>query len=336
MRLNKFFQILILGNILLISYFIFFRRYQLQNFTRKPHGLLLDTNSYLLETEGVSYLPRQNADNIFLIWFGENYPLVYFKCLETLVFHHPKADVLIFSNELNESLVEPFWKKGYPNVRVVRFNLTILGRDKPGFDFVIKATKLLRNETLDYIKLSRVHLSDFLRYLLVFTYGGFYIDSDSFVIKNFLKFKNSISVSDNFAYKCSKKVFNAPKVKNFTCISNSMFHFERNHGFLRDALELYDVAWVKYQSYGPGGASMLMNFIDKYIDKVNFYSSKEFMCQNLIMTSRTIMESSDKRVKHALENCFTLQILGAGAHNLTIKNFEKTLMGRIYSRSKIF
>ncbi|CAF0946201.1 unnamed protein product [Brachionus calyciflorus] len=296
----------------------------------------LPSHASLLETEGVSYLPRQDTENIFLIWFGENYPLVYFKCLETLVFHHPKADVLIFSNELDENLVEPFWKKGYQNVRVVRFNLTILGRDKPGFDFVIKATKLLRNETLDSLIVTSVHLSDFLRYLLVYTYGGFYIDSDSFVIRNFLKLKNSISVSDNFSYRCTKKVYNSPNAKNFTCLTNCFFHFDRHHAFMRDALEMYDVYWTRYQGYGPGGAGMLINLIEKSFDKINFVSNIEVVCARYISITASNYKMDDPKVQKALKTCYTLQILGGGRSTLNFTNFDKSFMGQVYSKSKIF
>ncbi|CAF0946183.1 unnamed protein product [Brachionus calyciflorus] len=302
-----------------------------------PAHLTNTPRSYL---NGVSYLPRQDTENIFLIWFGENYPLVYFKCLETLVFHHPKADVLIFSNELDENLVEPFWKKGYQNVRVVRFNLTILGRDKPGFDFVIKATKLLRNETLlvfqGKIQLTNVHLSDFLRYLLVYTYGDFYLDSDSFVVKNFLKFKNSISVTENYRYNYSTKVCSTDKIKNFKCLSNCMFHFEQYHPFMRDALNHYDLWWSKYQVYGPGGASMLMSLVERNFNKINFYKSEEFVCQSKIRSSRKKSNSTNEIVEYAMKNCYTLQILGAGKFNFSIDNFNETPMAKIYGKSRIF
>jgi hypothetical protein len=289
----------------------------------------------LLGSEGVSYLPQEDRFNIYLIWFGDKFPDIYLKGLETIVYHHPNADVLLFSNELNESLTEPFKQSGYNNVHIVRFNMTKMVENKPGFDFVQKADKLLRGEKLGNLLVTRVHLSDFLRYFLVYNYGGFYIDTDSFVMKNMQHLKNTIGVTDNFSYHCSSKVFSAPKAKNFTCLSNSVYHFDKHHSFMKDALENYDLWWIRHQGYAPAGAIMLMDLIEKNFDKINFLPQREILCFYHLGKAKKLVEENDPSLKEALDICYTIQLLGAGSATSSVSDFNRSFVGRIYNRFKI-
>ncbi|RMZ99051.1 hypothetical protein BpHYR1_002995, partial [Brachionus plicatilis] len=154
--------------------------------------------------------------------------------------------------------------------------------------------------------------------------GGFYIDTDSFVIRNLENLKNSIGVTDNFSYKCSKKVFNAPKAKNFTCISNSVYHFDRHHPFMKDCVDYYDIWWIRHQGYAPAGAIMMMELIKNNFDKINFIPQRELICFYHLRKTRKIVSEDDKDLKYALNNCYTIQMLGAGRSNIGIGNFNKT------------
>lgn len=289
-----------------------------------------------LEEHGISYIPKSDRLNIFLIWYGHQFPEIYLKCLQTVVYHHPTSDVLLFSNDLDNSLLDPFREKNYTNVRIVRFNLTKLGQNEPGNHFIQKSNQMLDGKVYKGLAITRVHLSDFLRYFLVYKYGGLYIDTDSFVIKSLAELKNSIGVTDNFSYKCSDKVFNSPKAKNFTCISNSVYHFDRNHAFMKDCLENYDIWWIKQQGYAPAGAIMMMELIENNFEKIDFVPQRKLICFYHLGKTKNIVDENNKDLIDTLENCYTIQLLGAGSSNYKIDNFNITFVGRIFNKFKIF
>ncbi|CAF0719793.1 unnamed protein product [Brachionus calyciflorus] len=306
--------------------------------------ILTEDQRLIFETVGVSYVPNKDRFNIFLIWYGKQLPDVYFKGLETIIFHHPKCDVLLFSNELSESILLPIREKGYNNTRIVRFNMTKMVENKIGYDFVEKANKLINGEKIGNLKITRVHLSDFLRYFLVYTYGGLYLDTDSFVIKNMEDLRNMISVREEFSFICSNKVYSTPKLKSFTCVSNGVYHFEKNHPLMRDAVINYDKWWSRNQGYdwwgrnigyAPAGANMLMELIENSFDRINFLSQNKVLCLEHLSITRNEVNEDDPRLLDALNTCYTIQLLGKGSSSTTLKSFNESFVGRIYQKFKI-
>ncbi|CAF0910951.1 unnamed protein product [Brachionus calyciflorus] len=315
--------------VIIINLFLFI--YFSLIYSNEPNEIITINNSLepikveqksLLETVGVSYVPKEETFNIFLIWYGETLPDIYFKGLETIIFHHPKCDVLLFSNELNESIIFPLKEKGYNNVHIVRFNLTKMVENNIGYDFVEKANKLLSGEKIDNLQVTRVHLSDFLRYFLVYSYGGLYLDTDSFVLKNMEHLRNMISVREKFSYICSQKVYSTPKLANFTCVSNGVYHFEKNHKFMKDAVINYESWWRRIQGYAPAGAVMLMDLIENNFDKINFLSQNEILCLNHLFITRNEISENDPRLLDAFNTCYTTQLLGAGSSTMSINSFN--------------
>jgi hypothetical protein len=203
-----------------------------------------------LRSYGVSYRPDPSKFHVWYFWQGPTMPNVYLKTVRLNIYTHPNAQIFIASNELSDSLLDSYNKEGY-EARVVRFDLDKLTEAEapnasqitggPGREFVdmYKAVKA-GNSTL---KATAVHLSDFMRLLLLYKFGGFYVDTDGFVLRNMESVRNALGAEPSTAVSCmdSKRHFTRNGVPNISCICNCVLAFDKGHPFLADALTTYIV-----------------------------------------------------------------------------------------------
>ncbi|KAG2389121.1 hypothetical protein C9374_014521 [Naegleria lovaniensis] len=311
----------------------------------------LHSPQHLLETYGLSFLPSPNKFRIFLIWIGETFPSLYMSAFETILFHHPHAQVMVLSNELDEHVFDSFKKfkqslnessqPKYQDIHVVRFNLTAMTREgKLGSDFVQDALSIAKrsshSQDSSFLKLTRVHLSDFLRYYMLYYYGGLYIDSDMFVMRNLQHLKNAIGVDGFRTQVCHSEVYSKGPVKDFACLCNCLMSFEKEHPFMREALENYGYFWRTIQGYGPGGAVMLMKFVKRHLDSLSVYHNGQFLCNDYLQRYEMHASSgTSQEVQEIIDNCHVAHLYGGGKNSLQINLHGTNVMSRIYEKFKI-
>ena len=116
-----------------------------------------------------------------------------------------------------------------------------------------------------------VHLSDAIRIILIFKYGGWYSDLDMVIIKPLTELQNVLSC-DEF-----------PDIENHLLsqdflgkkVSNAIFHFEKEHSFLKKCIEnfasLFDGTWG---SGGPNLFQVVLNNLCQ-IDEMPTYLSNQ-------------------------------------------------------------
>ncbi|CAF0916132.1 unnamed protein product [Brachionus calyciflorus] len=283
-----------------------------------------------LNSAGLSHVPSEDKFHIFLVWKGQHIPNIYLKAFETLVKFHQNAEIMILSNELETKIFSGY--NNSKNIFIVKYNLTQMVYQQPGYDFVEKAVKILNGQNINNLVVTPVHISDFLRYFLVYSYGGLYLDFDMFVLRNLESYKNTIGVDQNKSHVCSKKVYDSPKAKQFTCLCNCMFSFDRHHPFLEHALTIYEKWWSECQGYGPGGGTMLFTLLEYYYDKINFMPNEYWICNKYIRVRNNELDDSSPAIQDAINNCFVFHFYGSGDPNFKIENIEKTLLGRVYNR----
>lgn len=300
------------------------------------NSMIKNTNMWMkMSSSAMSHVPTANKFHIFIIWKGEKFPIIYQKAFQTLVKFHPKAEIMIFSNELD---VEVFRKYNESeNVFLVRYDLDLMVKNKLGYDFVSKASRIMKGEVIKNnknvtLQLTHVHLSDFMRLFLVYYYGGLYLDTDMFVLRNLESFRNSIGVDDHRSYVCSSKTYSTSKVFNFSCLCNCMMSFDKNHAFLKAALEQYDLWWSSHQGYGPGGAIMLTELLGNYLDQVNPVSNDYWVCNKYMNIRYKQVDENYSPLKEVMENCIVLHMYGGGMKDLSLDGFEEKFVGRVYKR----
>ncbi|CAF0791172.1 unnamed protein product [Brachionus calyciflorus] len=283
-----------------------------------------------LAESGLSYLPSKDKHHIFLIWKGSSFPDIYLKALTTVIKFHPKSEILLFSNDLNESFFEDL-NLIYKNLFIVRYNLTQMVKNKPGYNFVEKANRILNGEKSN-LTLTKVHLSDFLRLFLVYNYGGLYLDTDMFPLRNMQSFKNTIGVDDQYKYVCGKNIYSYKNVSNFGCVCNCLFSFEKGHEFLKSALDNFGKWWEEKQGYGPGGAIMLTELLANHLDKVNVIPNEYWICLKYGARLLKLANEGDPDIEYTLKKCYVVHLFGAGAASFSLNNFDQLFIGKIYKK----
>lgn len=277
----------------------------------------------------ISHIPAPNKFHIFLIWRGNSFPSIYQKAFKTVVRFHPHAEIMLFSNELEEDFFSSL--NNSENIFVVRYNLTNLVKGKKGWDFVEKAERIFRGEKIKNLEVTNVHLSDFLRLFLIYTYGGMYIDSDMIVLRDLSTYKNYIGVDDNNSYVCSSNVYSTKDAKNFSCLCNCLLSFEKNHPFIGKALDLYESRWSKYQGYGPGGAILLIDIAKDYLNLVRFIPNYFWICNKHKDKRFKIVSKNDPDIMDAIDNCYVLHLYGTGKKSMNVFNFDGRFAGRVWN-----
>ena len=113
------------------------------------------------------------APSFLLLWTtaATDFTLRSRRCLESLLFHHPRATVRVFSNSLPPSAIAPLRAAGYA-VSVQGYDVAELLRGTPA------APWLLRQAEWEKGPYWYSHLTDVLRLALLWREGGVYVDTD--------------------------------------------------------------------------------------------------------------------------------------------------------------
>jgi len=99
------------------------------------------------------------------------------RCLESIYFHHPDARVKVWSNTLNLDIFTEFSEGGY-SIVVQRYDLQQLVKGTLAEKWVEKID-LWKGHPHFYS-----HLTDLLRIVILYKYGGLYTDTDVIFVKS--------------------------------------------------------------------------------------------------------------------------------------------------------
>ena len=118
--------------------------------------------------------------------------------------------------------------------------------------------------------------SDAIRIMLIYKYGGWYSDLDMVILKPLTEFQNVLSCDE-----IPEDISEFPKDLLGNKVSNAIFHFERNHIFLKKCIEifpkLFDGTWG---SGGPGVFQEVLNSICQIKGKPDYLSNQNVRPQN--------------------------------------------------------
>ncbi|KAI4332566.1 hypothetical protein L6164_017462 [Bauhinia variegata] len=132
---------------------------------------------------------------VFMVWNSPPwmYTVRHQRGLESLLFHHRDACVVMFSETMElDFFKDNFLKDGY-KVAVVMPNLDELLKDTP--------THIFSSVWYEWrkTKFYSTHYSELVRLAALYRYGGIYLDSDIIVLKPISFLKNSVGKEDNVA-----------------------------------------------------------------------------------------------------------------------------------------
>ncbi|KAJ9541318.1 hypothetical protein OSB04_027824 [Centaurea solstitialis] len=131
---------------------------------------------------------------VFMVW---NSPPWMFtvrqqRGLESLLFHHPDACVMMFSETLELNFFDGFVKDGF-KVAVAMPNLDELLKDTPTHEFASVWFEWRKT------KFYPTHYSELIRLAALYKYGGIYLDSDVKVLRPLHSLSNTVGVEDELS-----------------------------------------------------------------------------------------------------------------------------------------
>eukprot|EP00727_Mastigamoeba_balamuthi_P000234 m51a1_g10207 hypothetical protein (822) ;mRNA; r:69323-77782 len=115
----------------------------------------------------------------FLVWStpAATFGIGHLRTVESIAWHHPRACVCVYSNTLPLDWFHDLFAAGY-NVRVVRHRIEEIGRSLAAGSAWAARLDEWRRGPYWYS-----HQTDFLRFALLYKYGGVYSDTDSILLR---------------------------------------------------------------------------------------------------------------------------------------------------------
>ena len=135
----------------------------------------------------------------------------HLRSIESIFYHHPLANVIIHSNTLQQHELDVLTEAGY-SIEVKPYNLAEMVNNTPAHTF---SGECIRNASMGKFWYS--HESDLLRLLVLYKFGGVYIDTDVILVRSFEDL-----VWNVVAWEDSEQ----------TMLNNAVMKFEKGHMFL--------------------------------------------------------------------------------------------------------
>ncbi|KAF5190422.1 Lactosylceramide 4-alpha-galactosyltransferase [Thalictrum thalictroides] len=185
---------------------------------------------------------------VFMVWNSSPwmYTVRHQRGLESLLYHHPDACVVVFSETIDLDFFKDFVKDGY-KVAVAMPNLDELLNDTPTHIFASMWFEWRKT------KFYEVHYSELVRLAALYKYGGIYLDSDVIVLKPLSSLNNTLGTEDE----SEKRSFNGA-VMIFS--KNSHFIME----CLREFYSTYDDTLLRWN-----GAELLTRTVKRLTEENN-------------------------------------------------------------------
>lgn len=191
-----------------------------------------------------------NGPKFILVWTTneDTFKLQHFRVVESIFFHHPDACIRIFTNTLNFNFFSTLAFSGY-DTRVVRYDLRQIATKMPGEEWL---------NNIDKWKASPhfyAHSSDYLRFMLLYKFGGIYSDFDSIMVQPLplpTLSSNFIGVEwceaeglqwcidiDNSKFAIPKKLPKNPPPTTTFSFSIGLMGFDLGSSFVKEILERF-------------------------------------------------------------------------------------------------
>ncbi|KAK9062319.1 hypothetical protein SSX86_019505 [Deinandra increscens subsp. villosa] len=128
---------------------------------------------------------------VFMVWNSPPwmFSVRHQRGLESLLFHHPDACVVFFSETLELNFFDGYVKDGF-KVAVAMPNLDELLKDTPTHEFASVWFEWRKT------KFYPTHYSELIRLAALYKYGGIYLDSDVIVLKPLDSLSNMVGLED--------------------------------------------------------------------------------------------------------------------------------------------
>ena len=135
----------------------------------------------------------------------------HWRTVESIFHHHPFARVIVHSNTVQQSEFDVLTEAGY-TIQVQKYDLEDMLRNSPAQDFLSKIKSASKGPFW------YSHLTDLLRLLLLYKWGGIYMDTDMVVVRLVNSLKNVLGYQGKWG------------------LNGAFMAFEKDNPYIRDCL----------------------------------------------------------------------------------------------------
>ncbi|KAI3794624.1 hypothetical protein L1987_37257 [Smallanthus sonchifolius] len=190
---------------------------------------------------------------VFMVWNSPPwmFSVRHQRGLESLLFHHPDACVVLFSETLELNFFDGYVKDGF-KVAVAMPNLDELLKDTPTHEFASVWFEWRKT------KFYPTHYSELIRLAALYKYGGIYLDSDVIVMKPLYSLSNMVGLEDE---------------SSSSNLNGAVMAFRKHSPFIMECLKEF------YASYDDtnlrwNGADLLTRVGSKFLHEQNGFKNQ--------------------------------------------------------------
>merc|ERR1712048_1347912 len=211
------------------------------DFERRKHEMNSIVGSSIRYEDRVAQCkgPCGEGMKLFTVWTtgASWWNSKYTHSIDSALFHHPKAEVSIYSSSLPSDFLADFSALGY-NVSVHRLDLATRARGTPLEPWANQLDKWYDGPFY------YAHLSDAVRMLVLYNEGGIYFDTDVVFINPMDAVKNSIGWERSDS------------------LCNALMSFEARNQYLKVALQEFTESYVM-DDWAANGPALLTRVYEK-------------------------------------------------------------------------
>ncbi|KMT00982.1 hypothetical protein BVRB_9g222450 [Beta vulgaris subsp. vulgaris] len=197
---------------------------------------------------------------IFMTWISTNrfFGKRELFSLESVVKAHPHGCVFIVSRIMaskeGREVIKPLLERGH-NILPVAPDFSILFNGTPAHDWLER----IKDGRLDPGSIAITqNLSNLLRLVILYKYGGVYLDTDMIILKDLSELKNSIGVQELDARR-----------KNWNSVNNAVLIFDKEHPLLLRFMEEFNSTFDG-SLWGYNGPYMATRIIKKILHDTRY------------------------------------------------------------------
>eukprot|EP01084_Bolivina_argentea_P027712 51492_1 len=175
------------------------------------------------------------------------------RSIESIFYHYNNTAIVdLYSNYLTNNSIQQFIKNGY-NIKIIKYNLTqLLDKVFTVSNDSQKTFKMNKFQTL-FSKSNNdiIDISDVLRQVILYLYGGIYLDTDVVVLKKM----------DN--------INNVMAYQSQDLINNAVLKFESKHIFIKECInELINTFTPSRNLWGYNGPNLVTRVAERFYSVV--------------------------------------------------------------------
>jgi hypothetical protein len=307
-----------------------------------PHArgpVFAKSRTFPLGEESSSSAARWLCPSVFLVWTSPADTLrqLNFKCLESLFLHHPCAKVTILAYSLQNRHFERLRAAGL-DLEIVPITDALFAGIPFGHKWLARQPELRNHPHY------AAHFSDFIRYAILFQFGGTYLDFDHLLTRPLPRHLNAIGaeycLADNpdcFLRESLPTLRTAgvgwAPYKRMCAAQGVMLHWQASHPILLQGLKHFDSGYDP-ECWGCAGPRFFGRMIPEFPERVTLLAPRMLYPVNFQDVAQTFETYDGALLNRIANESVGFHLYGRTVRHLSLR--PRSTLERLMSSNQLF